>query len=124
MSDAKELLAEIDTEITAWERGDAEVDAAATTLMRARAWIERWAPVVEAAREASEATRAAHAAFQAAADHEDSVTTTLGVPGGSPIHNTATRSLSAACVAANRREVAADLALADAIAAALGEDKP
>lgn len=49
MSDAKELLAEIDgLATTMFDSAETQIDTQAELLVRARAWIERWAPVVEA----------------------------------------------------------------------------
>lgn len=47
MTGAKELLAEIDgLSTTMFDDPGTQIDAQAELLLRARAWIERWAPVV------------------------------------------------------------------------------
>lgn len=49
MTDAKELLAEIDgLATTMFDSAGTQIDTQAELLKRARDWIERWAPLVEA----------------------------------------------------------------------------
>lgn len=95
-----DVLAEIDGLVTAmFDSAETQIDFQAEMLLRARAWIERWAPVVEAATKSQRAGATLLAAAQGNLDE---------------------RYISAAV--ANVEDTTA--ALWSAVAAALGENKP